>query len=76
MRAADSAEGIAFFESRIRPALVEYCYKCHSADAEKVKGELRLDTREALRQGGESGTAIVEGKPDESLLIKVFLSVC
>ncbi len=69
-QAADSAEGTAFFGSKIRPALVEYCFKCHSAEAEKVKGDLRLDTREALRKGGESGAAIVEGKPDESLLIK------
>jgi hypothetical protein len=68
--ADDSAEGTAFFENRIRPALVEYCYKCHSAESEKVKGELLLDSREALRKGGESGPAIVPGNPDESLLIK------
>ena len=36
-------EGIEFFEKRVRPVLVERCYKCHSATSEKLKGELRLD---------------------------------
>ena len=36
--------GIEFFEKKIRPLLVEHCYKCHSHASEKVKGGLRLDT--------------------------------
>ncbi|MDB6154910.1 MAG: Protein of unknown function (DUF1553)/Protein of unknown function (DUF1549)/Planctomycete [Chthoniobacteraceae bacterium] len=71
-RVMAAEEGDAFFESRIRPALVEYCYKCHAADSEKIKGELLLDTREGLRKGGESGASIVPGKPEESLLIKAI----
>jgi cytochrome c553 len=67
---APSAEGTEFFEQHIRPALIEYCYKCHSADAEKLKGELLLDTREGVLKGGESGPALVPGKPEDSLLIK------
>jgi len=59
-----------FFESRIRPVLVEHCYKCHSAGAEKLKGELFLDSREGVLKGGTSGPAIVPGNPDKSLLIK------
>lgn len=59
----------AFFESKIRPALVEYCYKCHSAESERVKGGLLLDSREGLLKGGESGAAIVPGDPDKSRLI-------
>lgn len=72
VRGADDAEGRAFFESRIRPVLVERCYKCHSAEAGKPKGGLRLDTRDALRRGGNTGAAIVPGKPDESLLIQAI----
>ena len=68
--AATPEEGLAFFEKRIRPLLEEYCYECHSADAKKVKGGLRLDSREGWVKGGESGPAIVPGKPDESLLIR------
>src|SRR5437762_2522130 len=61
---------VEFFEKKIRPVLVEHCYKCHSADAKKVKGGLLLDTRDGLRTGGESGPAVVPGKPHESLLLK------
>ena len=59
-----------FFENKIRPVLADNCYKCHSTLAEKVKGSLLLDTREALLKGGESGPVIVPGDPDASLLIK------
>src|SRR5882724_10803720 len=62
--------GVEMFEKRIRPIFVENCYKCHSAEAEKVKGGLLLDTREGLFKGGETGPAIVPGNPDKSLLIK------
>src|SRR4051794_29498303 len=66
---APSAEQIAFFEKSIRPVLVSKCYKCHSAEAEKVKGGLLLDTREGIRAGGDSGHAVVPGSLTESLLI-------
>ena len=62
-------EQIAFFEKKIRPVLVEQCYKCHSAEAEKIKGELVLDTRDGVRKGGENGAIIVPGNPERSLLI-------
>ncbi|MCA9217412.1 MAG: PSD1 domain-containing protein [Planctomycetales bacterium] len=58
-----------FFESRIRPVLVEHCYECHSADAEKLKGELLLDSKPGWEKGGESGPAIVPGDPDESSIM-------
>src|SRR6185295_16358485 len=48
----------------------EHCYKCHSSEAEKVKGALLLDTREGLLKGGETGPAIVPGDAEKSLLIK------
>ena len=66
--AADDA-GDAFFEQRIRPLLVEHCYACHSGRAKKQKGGLRLDLRSTVRVGGESGPAIVPGRPEQSLLI-------
>src|SRR6266545_7686953 len=51
----DAGDGIEFFEKTIRPLLVEHCYKCHSAESEKIKGGLMLDTREALLKGGDTG---------------------
>ena len=54
-----------FFESRIRPLLSTHCYECHG---HKSKGGLRLDSLAATLRGGETGPAIIPGKPDESLL--------
>ncbi|HXG10340.1 MAG TPA: DUF1553 domain-containing protein [Gemmataceae bacterium] len=68
-------EGVDFFEKKIRPVLVEHCYQCHSAEAEakkKLRGGLRVDSREGLLKGGDSGPAIVPGKPEESLLIQAL----
>ena len=47
-------------------------YKCHSAAEGKAKGGLTLDTRDGLKKGGETGTAIVPGDPDKSLLIQAI----
>jgi hypothetical protein len=62
--------GIEFFESKVRPVLVEHCYKCHSHQSEKLKGNLYLDTRDGVLKGGDTGPAIVPGDPEKSLLIK------
>jgi Protein of unknown function (DUF1553)/Protein of unknown function (DUF1549)/Planctomycete cytochrome C len=72
---ADDAEGLAFFESRIRPALAEHCDRCHSARAPRPKGGLRLDSRDGARKGGHSGPAVVPGKPDESPLLDAIARV-
>ncbi|QDU38910.1 Planctomycete cytochrome C [Maioricimonas rarisocia] len=64
--------GLAFFEKRIRPVLVEQCYSCHAVDAKSVRGGLVVDSRDGLLVGGDSGAAIVPGKPDESLLIEAL----
>ncbi len=61
-----------FFEAKIRPVLVTHCGKCHASTAEKLRGGLRLDSREGLRLGGDSGPAIVPGQPDESLLLRAI----
>src|SRR6185437_15972788 len=60
-------EGLDFFESNVRPLLVEHCQKCHGP--KKQEAGLRLDTRQAALEGGDSGPALAPGKPDESLLI-------
>jgi hypothetical protein len=69
-QAPDDAKGIEFFEKKIRPVLQQHCYECHSVESGKNKGKLLLDTRDATRKGGETGPAVVPGKPDESWLIK------
>ena len=68
LAAATPEEGVAFFEKRVRPLLAEHCYECHGA--KKAKGNLRLDSRDGWLKGGDSGPAILPGKPDDSLLIK------
>jgi hypothetical protein len=67
-----SAADQQFFETKIRPVLDDQCYRCHSAQAEKIKGGLRLDTRGALLAGGDSGPAIAPGNPEQSLLIEAI----
>jgi len=61
-----------FFESKIRPVLSEKCYECHSSKSSKIKGGLRLDHIELILQGGDSGPAIVQGNPAESLLVQAI----
>ena len=65
----DEGADVEIFEKRIRPVLIRHCYECHSAASADLKGGLRLDSRDFLRQGGESGPAIVPGNPQESLLL-------
>lgn len=66
------AKGVEFFETKIRPVLVQQCYECHSASSAKLKGGLRLDTRAGIVAGGDSGEVVVPGKPEASLLIEVM----
>ena len=71
----ENRQGLDFFEAKIRPMLVKHCYECHSVGAaakKNLKGGLLLDSREASRKGGESGPAVVPGKPEESLLISAL----
>jgi mono/diheme cytochrome c family protein len=70
--AEPSPQEAEFFEKRIRPLLADYCYKCHSADADKVKGGLLLDSRAGLLKGGETGPGFVPGAPEKSLLIEAI----
>src|SRR5436190_575491 len=70
--AEPSRDDVEFFEKHIRPVLAEKCYSCHSAAADKVRGGLLLDTADGVRKGGDSGPAIVPGKPADSRLIKAL----
>jgi len=64
------AAGVAFFESKVRPLLVEQCFKCHSLNQKKHKGGLEVDSLAALLKGGESGPALVPGNPEKSRIIE------
>lgn len=64
------AEEVALFEKRIRPVLVQHCYECHGPETQR--GGLRLDSRQGWAAGGDSGPAIVPGKPDDSLLLRAM----
>jgi hypothetical protein len=61
-----------FFETKIRPVLVEHCYSCHSQEAKTLQGNLLLDAPSLMRKGGDSGPAVVPSKPDESLLLSAL----
>src|SRR5690606_6745744 len=64
-------EAVDFFESKIRPVLIDHCYQCHSSAADELKAEFRLDTREGVLRGGESGdAAVVPGKAKESRVVQ------
>jgi hypothetical protein len=66
--APQSDDGTLFFENHVRPLLVERCSKCHGP--EKHKGGLRLDSIDAMLEGGDEGPAIVPGEPEKSLLVR------
>ena len=64
-------ERLEFFETRIRPVLIQHCYSCHSESATPPSGGLRLDLRAGWQQGGDSGQpAIIPNKPNDSLLLR------
>ena len=66
---ADAGQ-VEFFETTIRPLLADNCHACHSARVDTPFGGLRLDSRAGLLAGGDSGPAIVPGRPDESALVQ------
>ena len=70
--AQDSSQKLKFFETKIRPVLVEHCYECHDASTNEFKGGLALDSRHGLLKGGDSGPALVPERPEDSLLIEAM----
>jgi len=61
-----------FFERKIRPILADSCYACHNAKLKTAFGGLRLDSREGLRKGGDSGPSLIPGDAENSRLIKAI----
>src|SRR5712664_2183939 len=59
---------IEFFEKRIRPVLIASCYPCHGPASASPMGGLRVDSREMLLRGGNSGPALTPSAPESSLL--------
>ncbi|HVS38182.1 MAG TPA: DUF1549 domain-containing protein, partial [Gemmataceae bacterium] len=67
---APATAGDEFFEKEVRPLLIDRCLKCHGG--EKTRGGLKLTSRDAILQGGDTGPAAVPGKPNDSLLVKLL----
>jgi cytochrome c553 len=67
--AASPPAGIELFETKIRPLLATNCYACHTQSA---MGGLRVDSRDGLLKGGDTGPALVPGEPEQSTLLKVL----
>ena len=65
--AEESPRETRFFEEQVRPLLADKCHRCHGRD--KQEGGLRLDKKSTAEAGGESGPALVPGKPNDSLII-------
>lgn len=64
------ADAVEFFQKKVKPLLQARCFECHSADARRLEGGLRLDARPFVLKGGDSGTSAIPGKPAESLLFE------
>ena len=67
---APTAEQLEFFEGRVRPVLAEKCFQCHSSRTSTPFGGLRLDSRQGLLTGGDSGPAVVPGHSADSTIVQ------
>src|SRR5437016_1756032 len=65
-----SAPQVAFFEKDVLPVLKANCFKCHAGS--KVRGGLRLNNRQTILTGGDTGPAVSLQKPDDSLLLRAI----
>lgn len=68
--AAQDPRGVEFFENRVRPVLVARCHECHGA--KKQESGLRLDSREAILRGGDSGPVVVPREAAASRLVEAI----
>jgi len=67
---AQTARDLEFFEKKIRPIFASKCYGCHGPEAKPVQAHFRIDSREGMLKGGDSGPAIVPGNVQDSRLLK------
>jgi uncharacterized protein DUF1549/uncharacterized protein DUF1553/cytochrome c len=67
---AQTAQDFEFFEKKIRPIFASKCYGCHGPEAKPVQAHFRIDSREGMLKGGDSGPAIVPGNLQDSRLLK------
>ncbi|HVR75117.1 MAG TPA: PSD1 and planctomycete cytochrome C domain-containing protein [Planctomycetota bacterium] len=65
-----AAEASDFFEARVRPVLTESCFGCHGE--KKQQAGLRLDSRDGLLRGSDSGPVVVMGDPEKSPMIRAI----
>src|SRR5947209_13790957 len=68
--AAKMAKGLDLFRDRVRPVLLERCFKCHGG--ESVESGFDMTDRDKLLKGGDSGAAVVVNKSSDSLLCKLI----
>ena len=61
---------LAFFENKVRPLLSDHCFECHGPESDPLEGSLSLASRKDMLSGGDTGAAIIPGKPAESLLVQ------
>jgi hypothetical protein len=72
LRADADDEKLKFFETRIRPVLVQHCFPCHSQQASTLQGSLWVDSLEGLLTGGDSGSALDLKNSSESILLSAL----
>ncbi|MEL6104986.1 MAG: PSD1 and planctomycete cytochrome C domain-containing protein [Planctomycetota bacterium] len=65
----EEQEKLHFFESKIRPLLIEHCYDCHSEESGESEGNLLLDSAAGVLKGGSFGPSLIPGKPNQSLIV-------
>lgn len=68
--ASDDSAAVKHFEQHVRPLLVGKCLKCHGE--KKQEGSLRLDSLDAMLEGGDSGPTLVRGGEEESLILEAI----
>lgn len=72
LSSSQAEEASQLFVRKIRPLLESKCFDCHSARAEEVKGNLKLDSLEAIFKGGDNGAAVLPGDIENSFLLKAI----
>jgi len=66
------ASDAELFNTKIKPILQQKCFSCHSHESKKNKGGLVLDSLAGMLEGGDSGSAIIVGKPEKSKLVEAI----